>query len=252
MTDAPATLSAATARLLTWLERFVLGALFLLFAWQHGHDLLLGGMVRDAGVIEAEGGAGFEAAALVHWLLLLFNLFVGLMLLLGRRPVRPPRTARELFVPLLATFLLMALNVATGAWGAVGAPLVPPAWRSPLASLAALSTALGYAIALWGALALGRSFGVYVAVREVVLRGAYRWVRHPIYTGYLFVVLGLVLAEPRVLTLAVGAAFVLVMVYRARLEERALGDASEAYRRYRSEVGFLLPRLRRPPPASGG
>lgn len=251
MGEARPTLSPAMARWLNGLERYVLSGLFLLFAWQRGQDLMVGAMEREAGVMAAEASSGFEAVVVGHLLLLLFNLFVGLLLLLGRRPVRPPRTARELFVPLLATFLLIAFNLVGGGRGTGGGDLVPDTWRPLLGSLAALSTVVGYAIALWGALALGRSFGVYVAVREVVLRGAYRWVRHPIYTGYLFVVLGLVLADPRAITLGVAVAFVVVMVYRARLEERALAAESEAYRRYQREVGFLLPRRRRAAPDGG-
>lgn len=252
MSDPRAFLSPAAARLLGWVERFVLGGLFLLFAWQHGQGLLLGRIGLETGVMRVGGDSGLLAAATVNsLLLLLFNLFVGLMLLLGRRPVRPPRSARELFVPLAATFLLMAFNLVAAVRGeAGGGYLVADDWRPLLRSVAAVATLVGYAVALWGALALGRSFGVYVAVREVVLRGAYRWVRHPIYTGYLFVVAGLVLADPRALTVAVAAAFVLVMVYRARLEERALAAESEAYREYQTRVGFLLPALpgrRRPP-----
>jgi protein-S-isoprenylcysteine O-methyltransferase Ste14 len=240
-------------RLLGWLERFVLGGLFLLFAWQHGQGLLLGRIGLQAGVMRAGEGAGLvEAATVSSLLLLLFNLFVGLMLLLGRRPVRAPQSARELFVPLAATFLLMGFNLVAGVRGAAaGGYLVADDWRPLLRSLAAIVTFVGYAVALWGALALGRSFGVYVAVREVVLSGAYRWVRHPIYTGYLFVVVGLVLADPRALTVVVAVSFVLVMIYRARLEERALAAESEAYRRYQARVGFLLPRWSGRAPGGG-
>ena len=226
-------LSPRVARWLTAIERYGIGGLFLVFAFRHGQGLALSASV----------GAG-AADWLRDALLVLFNLFVGAMLLFGRRPVRPPRTARELFVPLLGTFLLVAFNLTRSLPGIGDQALTPAAWRATLGSLAALSTAVGYGVALWGALALGRSFGVYVAVRGVVTHGAYRWVRHPIYTGYLFVVTGLVLADPWLVTMAVAVAFVVVMVYRARLEERALAEASEAYRRYRSRVGFLLPRLR--------
>lgn len=245
MTEPRPLLSPAAARLLDGLERYGIAALFLLFAWQHVQALLVDRIGLEVGVMAPDSGGGLlDSGALGHLLLLCFNLFVGLMLLFGRRPVRSPRTARDLFVPLLATFLLMAFNL-VGGRGPEDSVLVPESWRPALSSLAAVSTSVGYAVALWGALALGRSFGVYVAVREVVLRGAYRWVRHPIYTGYLFVVTGLVLSDPRPVTLGVAVAFVVVMVYRARLEERALAAESEAYRRYRERVGFLLPRWRR-------
>jgi protein-S-isoprenylcysteine O-methyltransferase Ste14 len=41
----------------------------------------------------------------------------------------------------------------------------------------------GTAFELWGRLSLGRNIGFVPAQREIVIRGAYRFVRHPIYTG---------------------------------------------------------------------
>jgi protein-S-isoprenylcysteine O-methyltransferase Ste14 len=38
-------------------------------------------------------------------------------------------------------------------------------------------------IEIWGRLSLGRNIGMLPAQREIVVRGAYRWVRHPIYTA---------------------------------------------------------------------
>ncbi|HTT20583.1 MAG TPA: hypothetical protein VMG82_16655, partial [Candidatus Sulfotelmatobacter sp.] len=42
---------------------------------------------------------------------------------------------------------------------------------------------LGTAIELWGRFSLGRSIGFVPAQRDIVVHGAYRFVRHPIYTG---------------------------------------------------------------------
>ena len=36
---------------------------------------------------------------------------------------------------------------------------------------------------IWGRLSLGRNIGMLPAQRQIVDRGAYRWVRHPIYTA---------------------------------------------------------------------
>lgn len=58
---------------------------------------------------------------------------------------------------------------------------------------------LGLGIVIWGRLSLGRSIGFIPAQRELVMKGAYQYVRHPIYTS-LFVVylsVGLRLYSPR-------------------------------------------------------
>ncbi len=42
---------------------------------------------------------------------------------------------------------------------------------------------LGTAVELWGRFSLGRNIGFVPAQREIVIRGAYRFMRHPIYSG---------------------------------------------------------------------
>jgi protein-S-isoprenylcysteine O-methyltransferase Ste14 len=61
-----------------------------------------------------------------------------------------------------------------------GHPVVPKAVASGVALF-------GLAIVIWGRLSLGRNIGFIPAQRELVMTGAYRYIRHPIYTS-LFVV----------------------------------------------------------------
>jgi protein-S-isoprenylcysteine O-methyltransferase Ste14 len=42
---------------------------------------------------------------------------------------------------------------------------------------------LGTAVELWGRFSLGRNIGFVPAQREIVIHGAYRFMRHPIYSG---------------------------------------------------------------------
>ena len=51
-------------------------------------------------------------------------------------------------------------------------------------------------IVIAGKLSLGRSFGLIPANRGVVSTGVYRFVRHPIYLGYLITHVGFVVANP--------------------------------------------------------
>jgi protein-S-isoprenylcysteine O-methyltransferase Ste14 len=59
-----------------------------------------------------------------------------------------------------------------------------PLWITNL--FAILSTA----VELWGRFSLGRNIGFVPAQREVVTRGAYRYMRHPIYTGLFLWIFG--------------------------------------------------------------
>jgi protein-S-isoprenylcysteine O-methyltransferase Ste14 len=77
----------------------------------------------------------------------------------------------------------------------------------------------------------------------VVLVGPYKYVRHPIYSGYVLVWLGLILSHLSPAVIVIVAMHTALMVYRARLEERRLSEASPEYREYMQRTGFLFPRL---------
>jgi hypothetical protein len=58
-------------------------------------------------------------------------------------------------------------------------PSPGPLWIFELLQVA------GFVIAISALVFLGRSFGVVAALRRVKTCGLYRWVRHPVYAGYL-------------------------------------------------------------------
>lgn len=78
---------------------------------------------------------------------------------------------------------------------------------------------------------------------EIVTRGPYRVVRHPLYVAYMLCWLGGALAVPNVLT--IGAPMVLGVYYvvAARSEELAISQSSlgPAYSRYRAQTAMFLP-----------
>ena len=97
---------------------------------------------------------------------------------------------------------------------------------------------------LWSILWLGRSLGIVVSVREIVLAGPYRYVRHPIYLGYGFLFLGLFLTACTArMTLLVSGVMALLW-WRAQLEEYLLAAYSPAYREWMKHTGFLWPAWR--------
>lgn len=67
-----------------------------------------------------------------------------------------------------------------------GAPVVPRSVSNALAIL-------GLVVIVWARVSLGRNIGFVPAQREIVTTGAYRYMRHPIYTGLFLGLLGLVL-----------------------------------------------------------
>lgn len=105
----------------------------------------------------------------------------------------------------------------------------------------------GVLFAIWARVILGRNWSAVVQVKqdhELVERGPYRWVRHPIYTGLLLAFLGtaLALGEWRGL---LGTAIVTVSLWvKLRLEERWMREQfGEAYVAYMQRVKALVPGL---------
>jgi protein-S-isoprenylcysteine O-methyltransferase Ste14 len=98
-------------------------------------------------------------------------------------------------------------------------------------------------------LVLGHCFGVLPEARGLVIRGPYRFVRHPVYLGEIGALAGLTLADftlspSGAWTVAVLGAFVVAQSVRMRMEEDALTAAFPEYRLYAAQTGRLLPRLR--------
>jgi protein-S-isoprenylcysteine O-methyltransferase Ste14 len=226
------------ARLAIFAEKYVLSLLFLCFAgWQvetidHAANAWRGGnSLAFAGVVN-------------HLLIFVLQIVCGLALLLNKPPARLPASWPELVVPLLGTFYYLSYNFADDLPDPVARSLAPPAWQAPLAVVALIMSSAGFAIAVWGAAYLGRSFAVLVAVRDIVNGGPYRFVRHPIYLGYLLHLISLVLSRASPGMAALVAGHLGLTVWRAHLEEASLQAHSEAYRRYAQHTGFLFPRGR--------
>jgi protein-S-isoprenylcysteine O-methyltransferase Ste14 len=88
---------------------------------------------------------------------------------------------------------------------------------------------------------------LYEAQRRHTLAtsGAYAYVRHPQYVGFILVMLGFLLQWPTLLTLAMFPVLVVMYVYLAHMEEReALAEFGSSYERYMRAVPGFIPRLR--------
>jgi len=108
-------------------------------------------------------------------------------------------------------------------------------------ALADVLLTCGMVWAVWSLRYLDRNVSVLAQARDVVVRGPYRWMRHPLYVGELASALGLAIAANSYLALGSWAALCGLQTYRAMREEQVLLEACPAYRSYQSRTAALLP-----------
>ena len=122
-----------------------------------------------------------------------------------------------------------------------GRGLNSDAWRAGV-GLVLFTVGLGSAV--WARIHIGRNWGAPMAQKakpELVTSGPYRFVRHPIYAGFLAAGVGTAVALSWTWLLAVGLAGV-YFVYSATVEERYLTERfPETYPAYRHSTKMLLP-----------
>jgi protein-S-isoprenylcysteine O-methyltransferase Ste14 len=203
-------------RLLGWeigdlASRVLVGALFLALAIRIGTNSLQTGRVTGLLLLASEG------------------LVVVLMIIR-----RPSGDVDRSWMARLITTLSM-----------VGPPLVRPL-PTPAGSedvATAIVSALGLGFVVLSKLTLGRSFGLVPANRGIVSSGPYRFVRHPIYLGYLMNDAGFLLAHLTVWNLVVLLTAIAAQIVRILYEETMLAhDAS--YAAYRQRVRWrVLPHV---------
>ncbi|MAF39328.1 MAG: hypothetical protein CL696_10740 [Chloroflexi bacterium] len=104
---------------------------------------------------------------------------------------------------------------------------------------------IGLTINLTAAGTLRRSYSPTLVTREdheLVTRGVYRLLRHPIYLGTIMASVGLPVYVPSLYGLLTMSALVLLFLRRIGIEERMLTEAfGDAYRTYREATRKLVP-----------
>jgi protein-S-isoprenylcysteine O-methyltransferase Ste14 len=128
-------------------------------------------------------------------------------------------------------------------WSQAGLPVALRAVGIPLAAVALLWST-------WAFRHLGRNLTASSAAggdHYLVTTGPYRWVRHPLYSGWTIVLLAYTLITASWLVLSLSAAAVAAVVVRTPAEEAQLeARFGEAYRRYRTRTGRFVPHWRTP------
>ena len=128
------------------------------------------------------------------------------------------------------------------AWGATVAPLlVEPGclWPPPIAALGAAVMLMGTLLQVHAKLVLGRSLGLVPAHRGLTFSGPYRFVRHPMYAGYLLSHLAFCAMNFTAWNLLMYALCYALQLPRLQREERWLrGDPR--YEQYMASVPHRL------------
>ena len=149
----------------------------------------------------------------------------------------------EYLFPALLGFLLVFQEGFGGAW--LGRPIF--AASPALLAICMVGTILGLLFAVWARLTLGSNWSATITIKtnhQLIRRGPYRWIRHPIYTGMLAALLATAITQG-LWSGAVGFAFVFLALFRkARREELFLSqEFGQGYTEHRQHTGMFLPRF---------
>jgi len=105
----------------------------------------------------------------------------------------------------------------------------------------------GAVLIVWAAVPLGRFLVHDAAVQEdhrLVTSGPYRFIRHPIYSGYLALLLGSAVATLNIWLLLLWPVSLLGILVQSGSEEQILRTRfGQEYERYVSRTGRFIPRL---------
>jgi protein-S-isoprenylcysteine O-methyltransferase Ste14 len=134
----------------------------------------------------------------------------------------------------LGDWLLAITATSAGLLIIPGVTLVPA-----LAPLGVFFAVGGNFVQAWAKLVLRRSFGVAPANRGIKLTGPYRYVRHPMYAGYLLVHVGVMILMFSPINMVIYAIGWWAQILRILAEERLLSQDPE-YAAYMTTVRWRL------------
>lgn len=169
----------------------------------------------------------FSITGAPHLLLLLGGELLSVVLVLSARRARhADRSWAPLAATVVSTFYFFFVRLD------YGTPVLPELLCNAI-QLCGIGTQIA------AKLRLGRSYGVLPELRGLVTDGPYRWVRHPIYLGYLINHVGFLLANASAWNLGVYALLYVILYLRMLQEEHVLAR-DPAFADYKRSVRHRL------------
>jgi protein-S-isoprenylcysteine O-methyltransferase Ste14 len=193
---------------------------------------MLSNMIAVYGqAIALEPLSSIKIATLMNRLLLMCFYALLVFLYIIRRSARS--TTTSLFaktIAVISTFLPFTIPL-----------LSRPSDNPTIMILAGLVTISGIAITLYSLSTLGGSFSIIPQARSLVQNGPYKYVRHPVYLGELISILGIVLARPSTIAIAIYGLLAALLVYRSLEEEKLLVGIFPEYETYSLRRARFIP-----------
>jgi protein-S-isoprenylcysteine O-methyltransferase Ste14 len=149
-------------------------------------------------------------------------------------------TLRFIFYATIALFVYLQKNIDF---------LTISLWPKTVATyvIADIVTSAGLLVMLWARITLGKNWSANIVIKEnheLITSGPYAYVRHPIYSGLILMVLGVVLYVNTLGWLVFFIIFFFGAYYKARKEEKLLIDNfTDAYLEYKKHTKILIPFL---------
>jgi len=163
------------------------------------------------------------------------------------RRVDPPWFWRIMFLVAPPVTVVCLAFIIEPDWVAFASIPFPPGWRLAGAPLGLV----GVALFAWMYRHLGlniTSTSMPRANASLVTTGPYRWIRHPMYSAALILVVAATLLTANLIVLIAGLSMFALLAARTTIEEARLVEKfGDAYRQYQRRTGRFLPRLRAQP-----
>ena len=120
----------------------------------------------------------------------------------------------------------------------------PTPFPYPVQLIGVPLTVLGIGFSIWARMTLGSNWGMPMTLREnpeLVTGGPYAFVRHPIYTGIIFAMLGTALTFGPWWFAVLAIAFGYFLISTRQEEKDMLQHFPDAYPAYRARTKRLIP-----------
>jgi protein-S-isoprenylcysteine O-methyltransferase Ste14 len=114
-----------------------------------------------------------------------------------------------------------------------------------LGVIADLIVLIGMIIMIWARITIGKNWSANIVLKEnheLIIKGPYQYIRHPIYSGLLLMVLGIAIYSGLLSEILLFILFFFGVNYKANREEKLLIEHfADKYTDYRNKIKAFIP-----------